>query len=69
MSLVCSQQLSPSIEHFEGNEVQISSIQVLSHDSASHICFPPLFAVEFDLEKGSFLTPRGRYSIELCVCN
>jgi Structure-specific recognition protein (SSRP1) len=22
--------------------------------------------VEFDLEKGSFLTPRGRYSIELC---
>ncbi|KAL3925224.1 MAG: hypothetical protein SGILL_000549 [Bacillariaceae sp.] len=24
--------------------------------------------VEFDLEKGSFLTPRGRYSIELCKC-
>lgn len=24
--------------------------------------------VEFDLEKGSFLTPRGRYSIELCTC-
>jgi hypothetical protein len=23
--------------------------------------------VEFDLEKGSFLTPRGRYSIELCT--
>ena len=28
----------------------------------------PLLAVEFDLEKGSFLTPRGRYSIELCKC-
>lgn len=25
--------------------------------------------VEFDLEKGSFLTPRGRYSIELCTYN
>jgi hypothetical protein len=23
--------------------------------------------VEFELEKGSFLTPRGRYSIELCT--
>ena len=23
--------------------------------------------VEFDQEKGSFLTPRGRYSIELCT--
>lgn len=62
-------------KRFECQKLRNRFIEISSHIlyafslSHSQPCFPTLFTVEFDLEKGSFLTPRGRYSIELCTYN
>jgi hypothetical protein len=65
-----------NIRKTTGDVIGTLKLWRLIHSIATALCFlihlfialneTDSFAVEFDLEKGSFLTPRGRYSIELC---